>query len=62
MSRHRKIDRPVRIEVQVPASIASRVELELFSELEGRVPFGSRSALISRLLAEWLRDERGILL
>ncbi len=61
MPRPKKTDRPRRLEVSIPESILSRVQIELFSEVEGRVPFGALSELVAQQLAEWLRD-RGIVL
>lgn len=41
MPRPRKTDRPVEKNISLPTSTVARVELELFSELEGKVPFGA---------------------
>lgn len=59
MGRRKKIDRPREIAFQIPDSIYSKVQAELYSEVEGKVPFGAKSELVSSLLIEWLR-ERGI--
>ena len=59
MPRPKKVDRTQRIEVQIPASILTKVKLELYSELEGRVPFGSMSELTTELMTDWLKA-RGI--
>lgn len=59
MPRPRKVDRPMRCETTVPQSIHAKVMLELYSEVEGKVPFGAWSSLVSGLLAKWL-EERGI--
>lgn len=59
MPRPKKVDRTQRIEVQIPASILTKVKLELYSELEGRVPFGSMSELLTELMTDWLKA-RGI--
>lgn len=61
MPRVKKVDRPIRVEVQIPTSIMSKVILELHSDLEGKVPLGKMSELVSRLFIKWLKDERGIL-
>ena len=61
MPRTKKIDTSRRLEVQIPESILSKVRMELFSELEGCVPFGSMSELVATQLAEWLRG-RGVIL
>ena len=55
MPRPKKVDRTQRIEVQIPASILTKVKLELYSELEGRVPFGSMSELLTELMTDWLK-------
>lgn len=60
MTRRLKIDRPREIPFQIPTSIWSKVEEQLFSEIEGKVPFGARSNLVTELLTEWLR-ERGVM-
>ena len=50
--------RPVRTIAQVkktlhiPADLEARMILELYSDIEGRVPHGAQSALIVRLLRE----------
>lgn len=59
MARPKKIDRPERLVINIPASIHARVQLELYSQLEGRVPYGATSDLVSQLLTQWL-DSRGV--
>ena len=60
MGRPRKTDRPVEKNISLPQSIVVRVELELFSALEGRVPFGSWQRYIVKLIeADLLKKERG---
>lgn len=60
MPRPYKLDRPVRLEFSIPESLASKIKLELFSEVEGRVPMGAMSELAIRLFTEWLATERGV--
>lgn len=50
MARPKKTDRPVEKNISLPQSIVVRVELELFSELEGRVPFGAWQRYIVGLI------------
>lgn len=50
-----KVDRPVRLEIRLPESLHTRLELLLFSELEGRVPQGKWSAYFESLA----RDDLG---
>jgi hypothetical protein len=59
MGRRRKIDRPRPLEIQLPESIRSKVDAELYSELEGRIPFGAYSRLSEQLFTEWL-EKRGV--
>ncbi len=56
MTRQRKIDRPKRVEIYLPGSILEKARQELYSELEGRVPFGAMSALGTELFIEWLKS------
>ena len=50
MARPRKTDRPIEKNISLPQSVVVRVELELFSELEGKVPFGAWQRYIVRLI------------
>lgn len=59
MPRPRKLDRPHRLEVQLPNSIYSKLTLELYSDLEGRVPHGAYSEVINGLVTDWLKS-RGV--
>lgn len=59
MTRRFKIDRPIEIPFQIPSSIWEKVNQQLYSEIEGKIPFGARSNLVTELLTEWLR-ERGV--
>ena len=54
-----KLDRPRALEVQLPDSILTKVRAELYSEVDGRVPFGAMSKLAERLFTDWLRA-RGV--
>ncbi len=56
MPRAKHLDRPIRFEVTLPESLKSAMELELWSDLEGRVPYGKASELIRQLVREWLRS------
>lgn len=59
MPRPKKIDYCVHVSVRIPTSIMSLVELELYSELIGKVPFGAKSELVESLLRDWLKS-RGV--
>lgn len=59
MARRLKIDRPTPLTIQMPASIHAKIMEQLYSDIEGRVPFGALSALGEVLFTDWLR-ERGV--
>lgn len=50
MPRPKKTDRPIEKNISLPSSIVTQVELELYSELEGRVPFGAWQRYIVGLI------------
>jgi len=59
MPRPARTDRPVSKHLHLPESLAGKVELLLFSELEGKVPHGAWQAFICRLIEEhFQRQER----
>lgn len=60
MPRPYKIDRPRPTEVQIPGSIYNKMMTELHSEIEDRVPHGAVSELVTRLITDWLKNERGV--
>lgn len=59
MGRRARIDRPIKFGVVVPQSILEKVDQQLYSELEGRVPYGAKSELVTSLMSDWLRA-RGV--
>lgn len=54
MPRIKKIDRPSSLEIQLPSSLRARLDAALFSETEGKIPFGAYSKLAEKLFNEWL--------
>jgi hypothetical protein len=60
MARPRKTDRPIEKNISLPQSIVVRVELELFSTLEGRVPFGAWQRYIVSLIEADLRRKENV--
>jgi hypothetical protein len=57
MPRHKKVDRPVEKRISFPTSLVARVELELYSELEGRVPMGAWQRFLIGLIEERFRRQ-----
>jgi hypothetical protein len=49
-----QVDRPIRIHILLPESLHNRTQLVLFSELDGRVPYGAMSNLVKELIRDWL--------
>ena len=58
MPRPRKLDRPRRLEFNIPESIYSKLQTELYSEIEGRVPHGAVSELLTNLVVDWLKTRK----
>jgi len=52
MARPRKAIRPVEKSISLPEDIVTRIDLLLFSELEGRVPHGAWSRYVSGLIRQ----------
>lgn len=53
MPRRPNLDRPTSLATSIPESLRGRLDLHLFSEVEGRVPHGAYQELILRLLREF---------
>ena len=60
MPRPRKAIRPVEKNISLPEDIVARVDLELFSEVEGKVPFGAWQRYVEALIrADLSRRDAG---
>lgn len=60
MARPRKTDRPIEKNISLPQSIVVQVELELFSAIEGKVPFGAWQRYIVGLVQTDLAKKKGV--
>jgi len=59
MARPASINKPIEKKLSLDPELVARVELALFSDLEGRVPYGAWSGLIEQLLRDYFgRAER----
>lgn len=58
MPRRPNLDRPTKLEIHLPESIRSELDLRLFSELEGRVPLGSYSRFFLSLLHDAFKSRK----
>ena len=52
MPRKPNLDRPIQLHLVLPESIRARVDLELYSPLEGRVPLGKYQEFFMNLLSK----------
>lgn len=52
MPRPRKTLRPISKNIHLPEDIVLQTELHLYSELEGKVPYGAWQGLVEKLLRE----------
>ena len=60
MAKPRKTDRPVEKNISLPSSLVVRVDLELFSTVEGKVPFGAwQRYVVSLIEADLIRRGKG---
>ena len=53
MARPKKAVKPVEKSLSLPQDIADRIELLLWSDLEGKVPHGEFSKFIEQAVREW---------
>lgn len=52
MARPKSVNRPIEKKLSLDPDLVAKTELLLFSDLEGRVPYGAWSGLIEQLLRE----------
>lgn len=52
MARPKKVQRPVEISISIPEELNLKMRLELWSEVEGRVPHGAISSFVAGLVQE----------
>jgi hypothetical protein len=52
MPRKPSIDKPIAKTIFLPTSLIARVDLTLYSELEGRVPYNAWGRYVSQLIKD----------
>lgn len=57
MARPKQIIRSVPCNISLPEDLKARIDLHLFSEVEGRVPFGAYREFFSMLIREHFQVE-----
>jgi len=50
MAKPKLVVRPVEKHISIPSDLAAKIDLRLYSELEGKVPHGAWAKLITLLL------------
>ena len=58
MPRRPNLDRPMRLEINLPETLHTRLTLELFSELEGKIPKGKWSTFFTERAQEYFAWRR----
>lgn len=58
MARHKNPIPPASKNLQLPSDIVAKIDLELWSDLEGRVPHGAWSRLVTQLLQQHLDNQK----
>lgn len=57
MSRPKSNIRKISKNISLHEEVVARMELELYSDVEGRVPIGAQSELIEQLLRQHFADQ-----
>ena len=60
MPRPARAVKAVEKSISLPRELCTRVDLALYSDLEGRVPFGAWSKVVEALLNKWLTDRAAV--
>jgi hypothetical protein len=60
MGRNRKTIRPIEKNISLPETLVAEVDLLLYSELEGRVPYGAWKGLVQALLEKFVEGAKRV--
>jgi hypothetical protein len=52
MGRPKKVNPTISKNIALPEDLVARIELELYSELEGKIPFAAQQQFFERVLRE----------
>lgn len=58
MPRRRHTDPPSKVTINLPSTLLSKVNILLFDPIRGKRHYGGLSALITRLLVNWVKDQQ----
>lgn len=53
MAKPKKVIRSIQKNIAIPEDLVAYMDLHLYSDLEGRVPFGAYSTFVSQLIREF---------
>lgn len=59
MARPKKTIRTVFQNIGLPEDLVAKVELELYSEVEGRIPFGAKQEFYTKLVRDYFNQKEG---
>lgn len=60
MARPKRIVRTISKNIALPEDLVARMELELYSELEGKIPFGAQQKFLEKVLRDhYARQDAG---
>lgn len=65
MPRRKNVLRPKEFHATIPEDMKAKLDLALFSDVEGRIPFGAQQAFLLeaiRIRYEWIGLDLGLLL
>lgn len=53
MPKPKKTLRSVQMNIAMPEDLAAKIQLELYSDLEGKIPFGAQSEFFAMLVRDY---------
>lgn len=56
MARPKNIIPTIEKKLQIAADLCARMELELYSDIEEKIPYGAQSELINSLIREYYKE------
>jgi hypothetical protein len=60
MAKPKKVIPTVEKKISIPTDLCARIEMDLYSELEGRIPYGAQSEFIVGLIRSHYQALDGI--
>ncbi len=57
MAKPKNVIPTIEKKLQISADLCTRMELDLFSDLEGKIPYGAQSEFVNKLLREHYKEQ-----